>query len=43
MAKKLDVIVGDPNKVDWRYGRIKSSEFGPKDISVLRGLWMGSY
>ena len=36
MAKKLDLIVGDPNKVDWRYGRIKSSEFNPKDISILR-------
>lgn len=36
MAKKLGLIVGDPNKVDWRYGRIKSSEFSPKDISILR-------
>ena len=36
MAKRSNLIVGDPNKVDWRYGRIKSSEFGPKDISVLR-------
>ena len=36
MAKELNLIVGDPNKVDWRYGRIKSSEFSPKDISILR-------
>ena len=36
MAKAENLIVGDPNKVDWRYGRIKSTEFGPKDISILR-------
>lgn len=36
MAQKSNLIVGDPNKVDWRYGRIKSSEFSPKDISILR-------
>lgn len=36
MAKRSNLIVGDPNKVDWRYGRIKSSEFSPKDISILR-------
>ena len=36
MAKELGCIVGDENKVDWRYGRIKTSEFDPKDISILR-------
>lgn len=36
MAKKLNCIVGDENKVDWRYGRIKTSEFNSKDISILR-------
>lgn len=36
MAKAENLIVGDINKVDWRYGRIKSTEFGPKDISILR-------
>lgn len=36
MAKQMNAIVGDENKVDWRYGRIKSDQFSPKDISVLR-------
>lgn len=36
IAKKLDCIVGDENTVDWRYGRIKSDQFSPKDISILR-------
>lgn len=36
LAKELGCIVGSENKVDWRYGRIKTSEFDPKDISILR-------
>jgi anaerobic magnesium-protoporphyrin IX monomethyl ester cyclase len=36
MAKKLNVIVGDEKDVGWRYGRIESDEFSPKDISILR-------
>ncbi len=36
IAKKMNCIVGDEDKVDWRYGRIRSEEFGPKDISILR-------
>ena len=36
IAKKLDCIVGGENEVGWRYGRIKSTEFNPKDISILR-------
>jgi len=35
-AKKLNCIVGSENKVEWRYGRIKTNEFNPKDISILR-------
>ncbi|MDD5194284.1 MAG: radical SAM protein [Candidatus Omnitrophica bacterium] len=36
IAKKMNAIVGDENAVNWRYGRIKSDEFTPKDISILR-------
>lgn len=36
MAKELNCIVGDENEVDWRYGRIKTSEFDPEDIAILR-------
>jgi radical SAM superfamily enzyme YgiQ (UPF0313 family) len=36
MAKELNCIVGDEEKVDWRYGRIKTSEFDPQDIGILR-------
>ena len=36
MAKELNVIVGDEKDVGWRYGRIESDEFSPKDISILR-------
>ena len=36
MAKQLNVIVGEETDVGWRYGRIKSDEFSPKDISILR-------
>lgn len=35
-AKKKGYIVGDENTIDWRYGRIKTPEFDPKDISILR-------
>lgn len=36
IAKKLNCIVGEDTDVDWRYGRIKSSEFSTKDLSILR-------
>jgi len=36
LAKKMNCIIGDENKVEWRYGRIKTSEFDPKDIAILR-------
>lgn len=36
IAKQLGVIDGNENDVNWRYGRIKSDEFAPKDISALR-------
>ncbi|MBU3956625.1 B12-binding domain-containing radical SAM protein [bacterium] len=35
-AKELGCIIGDETKVDWRYGRIKTSNFSPKDIAILR-------
>lgn len=36
MAKKKGYIVGDEYDINWRYGRIKTPEFDPKDISILR-------
>lgn len=36
IAKKMNCIVGEETDVDWRYGRICTSEFTPKDISILR-------
>lgn len=36
IAKKMNCIVGEETDVDWRYGRISTSEFTPKDISILR-------
>ena len=36
IAKEMNCIVGDENTIDWRYGRIRTSEFTPKDISILR-------
>ena len=36
IAKEMGCIVGEETDVDWRYGRISSSEFTPKDISILR-------
>lgn len=36
MAVAMDAIVGGHETVGWRYGRIKSKEFNPKDISILR-------
>jgi len=36
IAKKMNCLVGAETDVDWRYGRIISSEFSPKDISILR-------
>jgi len=36
MAVSMDAIVGDHEQVGWRYGRIKSKDFNPKDLSILR-------
>ena len=36
IANKMNCIVGEATDVDWRYGRISTSEFTPKDISILR-------
>jgi radical SAM superfamily enzyme YgiQ (UPF0313 family) len=36
MAKEMNAIEGDENAVGWRFGRIKSTEFSSKDISILR-------
>ena len=36
IAKKMNCIVGEETDVDWRYGRISTSQFTPKDISILR-------
>lgn len=36
LAVNMNVIVGDHTEVGWRYGRIRSTEFNPKDISILR-------
>jgi anaerobic magnesium-protoporphyrin IX monomethyl ester cyclase len=36
MAKEMNCLVGSETDVDWRYGRISTSEFTPKDISILR-------
>ena len=36
IAKKMGCIVGDELSVNWRYGRIRSEHFSPKDISILR-------
>lgn len=36
VAKEKGYIIGDENEINWRYGRIKTPEFDPKDISILR-------
>jgi len=36
LAKEKGYIVGNENEINWRYGRIKTPEFTPKDISILR-------
>jgi radical SAM superfamily enzyme YgiQ (UPF0313 family) len=36
LAKKMNCLVGDEHDVGWRYGRISTLEFTPKDISILR-------
>lgn len=36
IAKDMGAIEGDESTVGWRYGRINSPEFTPKDISILR-------
>ncbi len=36
IARKMNCLVGEETDVDWRYGRISTSEFTPKDISILR-------
>ncbi|MFH1798608.1 MAG: radical SAM protein [Candidatus Omnitrophota bacterium] len=36
MAKEKGYIVGDDYEINWRYGRVKTPEFNPKDISILR-------
>ncbi len=36
IAKETGCLVGEDTDVDWRYGRISTSEFTPKDISILR-------
>jgi len=36
IAKEQGCLIGDEKDVGWRYGRIKSPEFTPKDISILR-------
>ena len=36
MAVEMDAIVGDHEAVGWRYGRMRSTEFNQKDISILR-------
>lgn len=36
MAKELGVLQGEETTVDWRYGRIATDQFTPKDISILR-------
>ena len=36
MAVEMDAIVGDHEEVGWRYGRMRSTEFNQKDISILR-------
>jgi anaerobic magnesium-protoporphyrin IX monomethyl ester cyclase len=36
IAKEMNAIEGDELALGWRYGRIKSTEFTPKDISILR-------
>jgi len=36
LAKQMNCLVGDEHDVGWRHGRISTSEFTPKDISILR-------
>ncbi len=36
IAKEMNAIEGDELALGWRYGRIKSDHFTPKDISILR-------
>ena len=36
MAVEMGVIIGDHSQVGWRHGRIKSDEFDPHEISILR-------
>ncbi|MGE0918211.1 B12-binding domain-containing radical SAM protein [Trichlorobacter lovleyi] len=36
LAKQMGCLVGDEHDVGWRHGRICTSEFTPKDISILR-------
>ena len=36
LAVEMDAIVGDHEAVGWRYGRMRSTEFNQKDISILR-------
>lgn len=36
MAKEMDVITGDEYEINWRYSKVKTQEFRPIDISILR-------
>jgi radical SAM superfamily enzyme YgiQ (UPF0313 family) len=36
MAVEMGAIIGDHSEVGWRYGRIKSDEFDPHELSFLR-------
>lgn len=35
-AKELDAIAASRDKVDWRYGRVRTNEFTPQEMSILR-------
>lgn len=36
MALEGGYLVGDSSSVDWRYGKIKTDEFTPQDLAILR-------